>query len=91
MGPRVRGDDDRAVMKSHPGLAVIRRAARMLWRTLLLTLLLPGAVTAVEAAGSRAEQAVVAGIMTGDAADHRALQATPGLGVTGRNHEGGGE
>jgi len=54
---------------------------------LLLQFLLPGAVTAVEAAGGRAEQAVTAGIMTGDAADHRALQATPGLGVTSRNHE----
>ena len=58
---------------------------------LLLQFLLPGAVAALEAAGRGTQQAVTGGIVTGDAADHRALQATPGLGVTGRNHEGGGE
>jgi len=57
----------------------------------LLLFVFSGAVAAVEAAGRGTQQAVTGGIVTGDAADHRALQATPGLGVTGRNHEGGGE
>jgi hypothetical protein len=55
---------------------------RRMWLTLLL-FLLPGAMTAVEAAGRGTQHAVMAGIVTGDAAD--TLQATPRLGVTSRN------
>ena len=47
---------------------------------LLLQLLLPGVAAAVDAAGDGAEHAVMAGIVTGDAADRRALQATLGIG-----------
>ena len=62
----------------------------MLRRVLLALLLLFGffgAMTAVEAAGRGTKQAVVADIMTGDAADHRALQATFCRGVTHRERE----
>jgi hypothetical protein len=61
-------------MNSHPVLAVVLDVL-VLTRRLLLLLLLPGAVAAVEASGGRSKQAVMAGIVTGDAADHRTLQA----------------
>ena len=65
-----------------------RELALMLFRLLiLLLLLLLGAVTAVETARRRAEQAVMAGIVAGDAADHRALQATLGVGAIGRERD----
>ena len=90
MGPCVRRDDillrssvldrrnDEAVA-SHPGLSDIGRLAVLLWQ-LLLALLLPGAVAAVEAADRCAEHAVTAGIVTGDAADGCAFQAALGVG-----------
>ena len=59
---------------SHPILAVIL--------TLLLALLLLGAMTSIKATGSCAEYAVMAGIVTGDAADRGALQATLGFGAS---------
>jgi hypothetical protein len=46
----------------------------------LLHLLLLGAVAALKAAGGSTQQTLMAGIVTGDAADHRALQAALGLG-----------
>ena len=49
-------------------------------RLLLLPLLLPGAVAAVETTGGRTQETVMAGIVTGDAANHRAFQATLGVG-----------
>ena len=54
---------------------------------LLILLLLPliGVVAAVEAAGRGAEQAVMAGIVTGDAADRRAFQAALGVGSCRRH------
>jgi len=78
------------VQLSHPAGAVIDRQILVL-RLLLLTFLLPGAVAAVEATGSRAEHAMVTSVMTGDAADHGALQATLGLGAFGRNGERGND
>ena len=68
--------NDEAVA-SHPGLSDIGRLAVLLWQ---LPLLLPGAVAAVEAAGGRAQQAMMAGHVTGDAANRRTLQAALGLG-----------
>ena len=65
---------------SHPGLAVVLDVLLML--RLLLPRLLLGVVTAVEAAGGSSKKPVVTGIMTGDAANGRALQAA--LGVGGR-------
>ena len=47
---------------------------------LLLPLLLVGAMAAVEASGGGAEHAVMAGKVTGDAADHGAFQAALGVG-----------
>ena len=59
---------------------------------LLLQLLLPGLAAAVDAAGDRAENAVMNGIVTGDAADHRALQAALGIGrIRGQRERGNGE
>ena len=56
----------------------------------LLARLLLGVVPAVEAAGGGAEHAVVAGIVTGDAADRRPFQAALGVGGRRRNrHERG--
>ena len=78
------------VQLSHPAGAVIDRQILVL-RLLLLTFLLPGAVAAVEAAGGRTEHAMVTSVMTGDAADHGALQATLGLGAFGRNGERGND
>jgi ketosteroid isomerase-like protein len=60
----------------------------------LLPLVLVGAVAAVEAAGGRAEHAVMTREMAGDAADRRALQAAPGVGgrrCRERKHRGGGK
>jgi len=63
---------------SHPGLPDIRRLAVLLRR--LLPLLFLGAVAAVEAAGGRAQYAMVAGIVTGNTADGCAFQAALGVG-----------
>jgi hypothetical protein len=68
-----------ATINSHPVLAVVLDVL-VLTRRLLLLLLLPGVVTAVEAAGGRSKPTVVAGIVTGDAADHRTLQTAFGFG-----------
>jgi hypothetical protein len=81
--------DDSAVF-SHPARAVIDRQILAL-RLLLLTLLLLGAVTPIEAASGRTKHAVMAGIMTGDAADHGTLQATLGLGALRRDGERGND
>jgi len=61
----------------------------MLLRRLLFLLLflLLGAVMAVEAAGRSTQHAMVTGKMTGSAADRRALQATLGLGIIGRERK----
>src|ERR1035441_2395032 len=56
---------------------------------LLQPLLLLGVMAAVEAAGGRAEHAVMGGIVAGDAADHRALQAALGTGRVCSQREGG--
>src|SRR5258708_18181512 len=64
-------------------LQLLMPRRRRLTLALLLLVLLLGAVAAVEAAGGGAEHAVMAGIVTGDAADHGALQAA--LGVSGRS------
>ncbi|MGY3455920.1 hypothetical protein ACVWW5_001370 [Bradyrhizobium sp. LM3.4] len=54
----------------------------------LLLLLLFRVVAAVEAAGGSAEDAVMAGIMAGDATDDGALDAAFGIGGRGRSqHE----
>ena len=52
-------------------------------RLLLLPRLLLGTMASIEAAGGSAKHAMVAGIVTGDAADHSALQAALGLGDEG--------
>ena len=75
--------EDGAASASHPRLADIRALARLSNIALLLLplqLLLPGVAAAVDAAGDRAEHAVVAGIVTGNTADRRALQAALGIG-----------
>jgi hypothetical protein len=92
MSPRVRRNDIPVVAgsRSHPGLADIRHLALMLrLLAVLLLLLLSGAVAAVKTAGGSSEPAVVAGIVTGDAADRCTLQATFGLGGNGRERERG--
>ncbi len=63
----------------------------LLGRLLLLPLLLPGAVAAVEAAGGRTKQTVMTGIMASDAADHGALQAAFSLSAIGREGERGND
>ena len=68
-----------AIAHSHPVLAVIL--------ALLLALLLVGTMASVKTAGCRAERTVMAGIVTGDAADHGTLQAALGLGASGRAGE----
>src|SRR5882724_11113058 len=50
-----------------------------------LAVLFVGAVAAIGAAGDGAEHAVVSGIVTGDAADHGALQTALGVGRRGGN------
>jgi hypothetical protein len=59
---------------------------------LLLAVLLLGAVATVEAAGSGAKHAVMAGIMARDAADHGALQTAIGIGgrTSAKRNEGDG-
>ena len=57
----------------------------------LLLLLLPGMMAAVETAGGGAEKTMMAGIMSGNAADRRALQAAFGLGRICRKGEGGND
>src|SRR5580692_3486347 len=59
-------------------------------RLLLLfqPLLLPGVTAAVDAAGDRAEHAVMDGIVPGDAADRGALQAALGVGGFNRQRKG---
>jgi hypothetical protein len=78
---------------SHPGLADIRCVALMLLLLfLLLQFLFPCSMAAIEAAGRRAQKSMMAGIVTGNAAHQRALQATLGHGALGRQREhGGGE
>jgi hypothetical protein len=86
---RVKPGHDSSVF-SHPAGAVIDRDILVL-RLLLLALLLLGAVAAVEAAGGRAEDTVMTGVMTGDAADHSTLYATLGLGALRRDGERGND
>ena len=50
---------------------------------LMQPLLLPRVTAAVDAAGGCAKHGVMAGIVTGNPADHRALQAAPGVGGFG--------
>jgi hypothetical protein len=75
----------------HPSRSAQRRSSRLTSRSarypssgraaaLLLPFLLLGAVAAVEAAGGRAQYAMVASIVTGDAADGCAFQAALGVG-----------
>jgi hypothetical protein len=74
----------------HPVLSSGRLALTL---ALLPLVLLVGAVTAIEAAGRGAEYAVMTGIVTGDAADHGALDAALGVGWSGYGGEsqcGGG-
>ena len=56
-----------------------------------LLLLLPGVMPAVKTAGGSAEKTVMAGIMSGNAADHRALHAAFGLGAIRRKGERGND
>src|SRR5260370_2923036 len=58
---------------------------------LLQPLLLFRAVAAVEAAGGGAEHAVMARIVTGDAADHGTFQAALGVGRRGRRQRERGD
>lgn len=60
-------------------------------RLLLLPLLLLGVMTPVEAAGGSSQHPMMPGIVSGDAAHHRALDAAFGLGAIGRNDKGGGD
>jgi hypothetical protein len=69
---------------SHPSLAGVHRREHPLMLRLPLLLLLLGAMAAIEATGGRTKQAVVAGIMSGDTADRRALQASLGFGLACR-------
>jgi hypothetical protein len=87
-GTRVRRNDIFVVASSasHPGLADIRGLALMLG-LLLLAFLLFGAVAPVEATGGSTKQAVMAGVVTGDAADRRALEAALGFGGPARKRE----
>ena len=70
--------------QSHPGLSNIRALAGLSdirpVALLPLQLLLLRVAAAVNAAGDGAEYRVMAGIVTGDAADRRALQTTLGIG-----------
>jgi hypothetical protein len=61
----------------------------ILWRLLRLhgPLVLLGHVTADQAAGGRAEEAVAAGIVTGDTADDRSLDAAFGVSRDGRRRK----
>ena len=55
---------------------------------MLLPRLLLGVVAAVGAAGDGAEHAMMAGIVTGNAAHRRALQAALGVGCVGGQRQG---
>jgi hypothetical protein len=76
---------------SHPLLpgGHLTAPALLLLLPLLLPLLLVGAVAADEASGGGAEHAVVPRVMTGDAADHGALQAALGVGRMSRERKHG--
>ena len=76
---------------SHPRLSNIRALALLLL-LLPLQFLLFGVAAAVNASGDGAEHAVMNGIVTGDAADHRALQAALGIGrIRSQRERGSGE
>jgi hypothetical protein len=66
-------------------------SGRLAWLGLLLLLpgLFLGAMAAVGAAGDGADHAVMAGIVTGDAADHGALDAALGVGCFGGQRKRG--
>ena len=81
------GLDTSNCQNSHPGLSAITRLPLML--RLLQLFLLFGAVAAVETAGGSSQPAVVAGIVTGDAADGCTLQAAFGFGGSSRERERG--
>ena len=72
--------DDEGTSRTKARALQLLLPGRRLTLLLLLQLLLPGMAAAVDAAGDGAEDAVVAGIVTGDAADRRALQAALGIG-----------
>src|ERR1700761_1764315 len=61
-------------------LRILLRGGPLALLLLLLARLLLGAMAAIGAAGDGAEHAVMAGIVTGDAADRGALQAALGVG-----------
>src|SRR5260370_14487187 len=84
MGRGVRRDDE-WIASTERALQLLVPGRRRLALALLLLALLLGAVAAVEAAGGGAEHAVMAGIMTGDAADCGAFQAALGVGGRSRN------
>jgi len=89
MGPCVRRDDvERWEARFASHLLLPGRCLALL----LLKLLLPGVAAAVDAAGDGAEHAVMAGIVTGDAADHRTLDAALGVGgIRSQRQRGNGE
>src|SRR5258708_34362045 len=60
-----------------------RGRSRRLTLALLLARLLLGVAAAIDTAGDRTEHAMMDGIVTGDAADHGALQAALGVGRRG--------
>src|ERR1700722_20048949 len=77
----------------HAGGYGSRLKAGTTWRETPSQLLLTGrrlvgVVAAVGAAGNGAEHAMMAGIMTGDSAHHRALQATLGVGCIRGQRQG---
>src|SRR5512135_840659 len=76
---------------SQLALAVRLALLRLVLTALLLLLLLIGAMTAVDAARGGAEQAVMAGIVAGDAADHRSLDAALGVGGLGGQQRARGD
>ena len=67
--------------KSHLVLAGGRLSLTL---ALLLPLLLLGMMTAVETSGRGTEHAVMPGVVTGDTADHGALDAALGVGRSGQ-------
>jgi hypothetical protein len=70
-------------MNARPGWRELHPPLAVHLGLLLLTILLLGAMPAIEAAGGGTEHAVVTGIMAGDAADDGALDAALGLGSLG--------
>src|SRR6266404_2343885 len=89
MGPGVRRDDE-WIASTERALQLLLPGRRRLALALLLLFLLLGAVAAVQAAGGGAEHAVMAGIVTGDAADRGAFQAAFCIGRRSRNQRQGG-